>query len=88
MVDPDLQLAGVIAVRTAVVGSSRERKGSQIMNDKVSEVMAAFDNRNTHDTESLKRLGGEFYRIGDEEWCDTSIASWRKEGPDTWVRRG
>jgi len=58
------------------------------MNDKVSEVMAAFDNRNTHDTESLKRLGGEFYRIGDEEWCDTSIASWRKEGPDTWVRRG
>lgn len=51
-------------------------------------LMSCFDNRNTHDTESLKRLGGEFYRMGDEEWCDTAIASWRKEGADTWVRRG
>lgn len=58
------------------------------MKNEFTEMIAALDDRSTHDTESLKRLGGKFYKIGEDEWCDTLIASWRKEGEDLWVRRG
>ena len=51
-------------------------------------VAAWIDDRLTHDRASLEALGGTFYQIGDEEWCDTAIKSWRKEGEDLWVCRG
>lgn len=54
----------------------------------IRRLMAGLDDRNTHDTASLKALGGIFYKIGNEEWCDTAIKSWRKEDHDLWVCRG
>ncbi len=27
--------------------------------------------------EELIRLGGKFYSIGDESWCDTAVDSWK-----------
>jgi len=55
---------------------------------KTSEMIAFGDDRNTHNTESLKKLGGIFYEVGREQWCDTIMDSWRKEGKDLWVKRG
>lgn len=49
------------------------------------KLMACVDNRTTHDTASLKALGGKFYTISGQEWCDTATKSWRKEGPDLWI---
>lgn len=56
--------------------------------DELRKLAACLDNRNTHDTATLRSLGGIFYKLGNEEWCDTAINSWRKEGADLWVCRG
>ncbi len=51
------------------------------------KAMATFDTRQTHDKASLKALGGIFYDLGDEKWCDTAVHCWRLEGKDLWVRQ-
>lgn len=64
---------------------SKTRK-DQDDKDPLKMLMAAADTRRTHDTASLRALGGEFYTVGEQQWCDTAIASWRLEGTDLWVR--
>ncbi|PYJ09796.1 MAG: hypothetical protein DMF06_08630 [Verrucomicrobia bacterium] len=69
------------------VGRGWLRNSREPETPKSAELLAALDTRQTHDTASLKALGGIFYKIGDDEWCDTSVKSWRKEGADLWVCR-
>jgi hypothetical protein len=35
-------------------------------------------------TEDLEKLGGEFYRIGNANWCDTPIHSYREIEKGKW----
>lgn len=38
-------------------------------------------------TEELTKLGGRFYLVGAEEWCEAGKKKWRREG-GLWVWRG
>ena len=69
---------------------NKEQPPGDTAGQRLAEVslLAALDDRGSHDTDSLKKLGGIFYKIGNEEWCDTSTASWRKEHENYWMRCG
>jgi hypothetical protein len=49
------------------------------------EMLSLLDSRPVQTRANLAAYGGEFYRIGDEEWCDTASESYRRVGPDQWV---
>ncbi len=49
------------------------------------EVLSSLDRRPVQTRANLAAYGGEFYQIGDEEWCDTATESYRRMGPDQWV---
>lgn len=49
------------------------------------EVLSSLDRRPVQTRANLVAYGGEFYQVGDEEWCDTAMESYRRMGPDQWV---
>lgn len=70
------------------LGPCGEKCGSLLDKSDLRRLMAASDNRLTHDEDSLKALGGIFYTMAGERWCDTSRYSWKLTGPDLWTRDG
>ena len=52
------------------------------------EILSLLDSRPVQSRANLAAYGGVFYRIGDEEWCDTAGESYRRVGHDRWVASG
>ena len=49
------------------------------------EMLSLLDSRPVQTRANLAAYGGAFYRIGDEEWCDTASESYLRVGPDQWM---
>ncbi len=43
--------------------------------------------REVKTVEELRAMGGYFYAIGEEAWCDTPTASWKLEPGVGYVRQ-